>query len=127
MRFLGIDYGKKRIGLSLSDENGKFAFPMKIILNNKEVFSFLSKIIKENKITEIVIGESLDFDGMPNKVMKEIEKFSSELEKSFLIPVHFQKEFLTSVEARRYKENKEKVDSNASALILQRYLDRINK
>lgn len=127
MRFLGIDYGKKRIGLSLSDDDGKFAFPLKIILNNKDVFSFLLETIKKNKIEEIVIGESLDFDGMPNKVMNEIEKFSRELKKRFLLPVHFQKEFLTSVEARRYKEDKEKVDSSASALILQRYLDRINK
>jgi putative Holliday junction resolvase len=127
MRFLGIDYGRKRIGLALSDDGRKFAFPLKIVLNNKDIFSILAGIIKENEIGEIVLGESLDFDGVPNRVMKEIEKFAKKLEKEFSLPVHFQKEFLTSVEARRYKENEERADSKASALILQRYLDRINK
>ncbi len=126
-RFLGIDFGTKRIGLAISDEGGSLAFPKEVVLNNKNTFERLAEVIKQENILEIVVGESLDFDGEPNKVTKEIEKFISGLKETFGLPIHKQKEFLTSVEARRYKNDNKiepnRVDASAAALILQRYLD----
>lgn len=137
MKILGIDYGTKRIGLAVSDENNKLAFPKEVIKNNGELFRKIEAILSSEQISEIVVGESLDFAGLPNALMREIEFFLSKLSKKFKIPVHREKEFLTSVEARRYNHRlqrgpakgggKSHIDASAAALILQRYLDKKNK
>ena len=144
MRFLGIDYGTKRIGLAFSDENHTFAFPKEIILNNQDVFQKLGEILKQEDIREVVVGESLDFSGQPNIVESQVEHFISELKNKFQVKIHREKEFLTSVEARKMGNTKMsshisqshskigdtksgQVDASAAALILQRFLDRYNK
>lgn len=143
MRFLGIDYGTKRIGAAISDENGVLAFPKEIVLNDKNAFEKFGEIIKKENVAEIVIGESVDFSGKLNTLSGRIEVFILELQEKFHLPIHKQKEFLTSVEARRSKDGKRglsssqarsklkqiksgRVDASAAALILQRYLDKIN-
>lgn len=143
-RFLGIDYGTKRIGIAISDENYTLAFPKEIVLNNSDIFKKIGEIIKKEKVKEIVVGESVDFSGKLNALSGRIEVFILGLQEHFKLPVHKQKEFLTSVEARRYenqcgqarKSNAHtrlkqiksgRVDASAAALILQRYLDKINK
>jgi len=138
MKTLGIDFGTKRIGLAMSDDGGTLAFPKEVVLNNEDTFKRLAEVIKQENITEIVIGESMNFSGEKNKVMVLAEKFFSECEKQFSLPVFWQKEFLTSVEAhgRKGKETNnarpvnfkkpEQLDASAAALILQRYLDRKN-
>ncbi len=143
-KFLAVDYGTKRIGIAISDEGGTLAFPREIIPNDKFFFKAFAEILKKEKISQIVVGESTDFSGKPNPVSGRIKSFIVELEKRFSLPVHKQKEFLTSVEARKFKTNKKetslsqthsrvknkktsRADASAAALILQRYLDRINK
>ena len=138
MRFLGIDYGTKRIGIAVSDENIILAFPKGILPNDLNIFKNLEEILKTENVSEIVVGESVDFKGQENVVSKEIEIFISELKNKFNLPVHKQKEFLTSVEARGEggkeknndrkikREGSKKIDDSAAALILQRYLDRRN-
>jgi len=128
MKFLGIDYGTKRIGLAISDERGVLAFPKEIIPAGSEAITQIGEIIKKENIEEVVVGESVNFHGEPNIVSAEIEKFISKLEESFNLSIHKQKEFLTSVEARKSQDDKsKKVDASAAALILQRYLDKRNK
>ncbi|MEK7081012.1 MAG: Holliday junction resolvase RuvX [Patescibacteria group bacterium] len=143
-RFLGIDYGTKRIGVATSDENHILAFPKEIIQNDSNTFKKLGNIIKKENISEIVVGESVDFSGKLNALSGRIEVFILELKEKFGLPVHKQKEFLTSVEARKFKNKKRdlspsqahskvkqiksgRVDASAAALILQRYLDRKNQ
>jgi putative Holliday junction resolvase len=143
MRFLGIDYGTKRIGLAITDESRKLAFPKEIILNNADTLEKIGEIIKSEDISEIVIGESVDFSGALNALSARIEVFILELRENFGLPVHKQKEFLTSVEARKSGMTKQsfnrgqshskikqiksgRVDAEAAALILQRYIDKIN-
>lgn len=143
-RFLGIDYGTKRIGVAISDENHTLAFPKEIVLNDINVLKKFAEIIKGENIKEIVIGESIDFSGKLNALSGRIEVFILELREKFNLPIHKQKEFLTSVEARKMGNNKNdlspshahsrvkqiksgRIDASAAALILQRYLDKINK
>ena len=138
-KFLGIDYGTKRIGVAISDENGTLAFPKEIILNDKNTFPKLAEIIKKENITEIVIGDSRNANNAPNKVNLQIENFILELAKNFGLKVNKEKEFFTSFEAhsRMGKETnnarKQKfvkvggIDALAAALILQRYLDRLRQ
>ncbi len=131
MRYLGIDYGTKRIGIAISDEEGKFAFPKEIIPNNEKALLRVEKIMEEENARKVVIGESLDFKGEENKITGEIKEFIKNLEEKFKIKVHKEKEFLTTVEARRYGNSegdpKKSMDASAAALILQRFLDRNNK
>ncbi|MEI7709344.1 MAG: Holliday junction resolvase RuvX [bacterium] len=141
MKFLGIDYGTKRIGVAVSDENGTIAFPKEIILNDSDLFKIFEDILKKEKIDEVVIGESVDFSGKLNALSARIEVFILEFTEKFGLPMHKQKEFLTTVEARKSKDTKAslspsqahskvkqiksgRADASAAALILQRYLDR---
>lgn len=125
-RFLGIDYGTKRIGIAVSDENTILAFPKGILSNDLNIFKNIGEILKTENISEIVIGESVNFKGQENIVSKDIKVFISELKNKFNLPIHEQKEFLTSVEARRFQDLKKRIDDSAAALILQRYLDKKN-
>jgi len=127
MRFLGIDYGTKRIGVALSDTEGRLAFPHTILPNDAKVFEKLAKILKEKGVAQLVIGESVNAAGGPNAVAAEIDDFTATLGTNFQLPIHKEKEFLTTVEARRYAPQGGQVDSSAAALILQRYLDKISK
>jgi putative pre-16S rRNA nuclease len=127
MRLLGIDYGEKRMGLALSDAGGRMAFPKEILENAPGALARIADIARREHAEEIVLGESLDASGRPNRINKEIEEFADKLRDGLNLPVHFEKEFFTSVEARRYQESGERADARAAALILQRYLDRRNK
>ena len=141
---MGIDYGTKRIGVALSDENSTLAFPKEIILNDPNTFKKIGDTITKEKVAEIVVGESVDFSGKLNALSGRIEVFILELQERFKLPVHKQKEFLTTVEARKAGTNKQsfnpsqahsklkqiksgRADAGAAALILQRYLDRRSK
>lgn len=129
MRFLGIDYGEKRVGLAVSDEGGRLAFPREVVINSNDLIEYILKIVEIEKIDEVVVGESLNYKGIPNKIEEDIKKFIKELRQKIKISVNTQKEFLTTVEARKGVELKNtnmKVDAGAAALILQRYLDKIN-
>jgi len=144
MKYLGIDYGQKRIGLSLSDELGSLAFPFKIIINDKQAFDTIHNICGEENVIEVVLGHSIKSDGQDNLIMVEVEKIKQRIEKELELPVHLEKEFMTTIHARDYLEKndiygKEKnnarqgakkkidrADAVAATLILQRYLDRKN-
>ncbi|MEI6581044.1 MAG: Holliday junction resolvase RuvX [bacterium] len=143
MRILGVDYGTKRIGLAISDENRTLAFPKQIVLNDANTFRIIGEILKKDNISEIVVGESVDFSGKLNVLSGRIETFILDLKEKFKLPIHKQKEFLTSVEARKSKDSKKnfnqlqshsrlkqkksgRIDASAAALILQRYLDKVN-
>ncbi|MEK7116886.1 MAG: Holliday junction resolvase RuvX [Patescibacteria group bacterium] len=124
MKYLGIDFGSKRVGVAVSDDGGKIAFPYSVISNDDNLFVEILKIIKEEKIGSIVMGESKDFAGKPNIIMKEIKKFKKLLEEKIKLPVSFEPEFMTSNQARQVVGKNEMEDASAAAIILQSYLDK---
>ncbi len=126
MRLLGVDYGEKKIGIAISDESAKFAFPHSVIDNTSanSVLKALKLICDKNNIGKIIIGQSLDFKGQPNPIMKRIEKFKTFLEERFNLPLEYENEVLTTKQAERSMSRSEKTHSSAAALILQGYLDR---
>jgi putative holliday junction resolvase len=127
MKYLAIDYGKKKVGIATSDEGGEMAFPCMVIENNKMLLTEIRQLCKELKIGAIVMGESLDQNGKPNAIAKDARAFAVQLEDTLDLPLSFEKEWMTSVHARAMQEGKEIVDDSAAALILQRYLDKKNK
>lgn len=127
MKYLAIDYGKKKIGIATSDDGGEMAFPCMVIENNKTLLIEVKQLCKELKIGAIVMGESVDQNGKPNAIAKDARAFAVQLEDVIDLPLYFEKEWMTSVHARAMQEGKEIVDDSAAALILQRYLDKKNK
>ena len=141
MRYLGIDFGSKRVGLALSDESGMLAFPHSVLKNDTMLLSEVERIVKEQKVKLIVLGESKDFKGKDNPVAKQAEEFRKALEKLTRKKVEYEPEFLTSVQAARRpsrrqgvsrgtgeragrKRENDMLDASAAAIILQSYLDR---
>lgn len=133
MKYLGIDFGSKRVGIAISDEEGKMAFPHSVILNSKNTLDEIGQIIKKENIDKIVVGESKNFEGKPNKIMTEINKFKKELEDlpaeagKIKIKVSLEPEFMTSQQAQHLQGKNEMHDASAAAIILQSYIDRLNQ
>lgn len=126
-KYLGIDYGEKRVGIALSDDDAKFAMPRAVLPNDRTLFSEVKNMCDAHKVKAIVIGESKDYKGNENPIMKHIKFFKGELERELHLPVHFEPEFMTSQEAARTQgPNSPLLDASAAAIILQSYLDRKN-
>jgi putative Holliday junction resolvase len=125
-RILGIDYGSKRVGIAISDENQQFALPVLVIKSSKNLLKDIIKIAKENTTSEIVMGESRNYKGQPNEIFSDANILKKELEDSGF-KVYFELEFMTSVQAERFQGKSDMTDASAAALILQSYLDKNKK
>lgn len=130
MKVLGVDFGTKNIGIAVSDETQKMAFPKAILTNNAKILEEIKKILDENSAGKIVLG-----DPGENLIREKVLNFKALLEKTFSLPVILEKEFMTSSHVSQFsgkkpiarqekKEIGEKRDDSAAALILQRYLDK---
>lgn len=126
MRYLGIDYGTKRVGIAVSDEAGRLAFPYAILENNKGLVGEVKAICIKEGITDIVVGESVNYKGQPNLVMEEINRFVAELREVVAVPITHEREFLSTQQARFFQTESKHVDDSAAAIILQSYLDKKN-
>lgn len=124
MKYLGIDYGSKRIGVSTSDEEGIMAFPYSVVLNDKNHLKNITHIIKKEKIDAVVIGKSLDFEGKENDIQQNINIFVADLKKELAIPVFFENEFLSSVQAEKIQGKNEMLDASSATIILQTFIDK---
>lgn len=131
-RALGIDYGTKRIGVALSDETRRFAFPHAVVSAGATAVDAIVALVAEHSIDTIVLGHSHTLSGDDNPVMREARTFATALTEKTDIPVTLQSEVFTSQHALRQFETTEKtrkpkkrhtIDDSAAALILQGYLD----
>jgi putative Holliday junction resolvase len=135
MKYIGIDYGTKRIGIAVSDETGSLAFPLGVVKAGQGALEEVASIARENGVQKIIIGESRDNSGRPNEVMEDIERFKKDIEGLTGLPADYEREFFTSTHAARQFAPQEKsrkqnpshdnLDASAAALILQSYLDRV--
>jgi len=127
---LGIDYGIRKIGLALGDEETKIATPWRVIENKSRasVLQELHRAIADYHITRIVVGEPLSSSSERTPQTELTEKFVFFLRKNFSFPVETEDEFFTSKEAktimRETGQKKHIVDAHAAAIILQAYLDK---
>ncbi len=131
-RFLGIDHGTRRIGLAYGDEIG-VATPLAAITaeDPAKQWASLGALVRERRITEVVLGHPINMDGSSGAKAKEVEAFALRVQSEFGLPVHLVDERLTSYEAestippskRRAVRKAGLVDSRAATIILQDYLD----
>ncbi len=128
MKYLGIDYGSKKVGFAQSDDEGRMAYPLMISPNDASLLKDTLELIREMKFSTVVIGESVDGKGKSNPIAKEARKFGSSIENGIDVKVFFEKEWYSTVEARKQpgNEGSHNVDDQAAAIVLQRYLDKVN-
>ena len=124
MKLMAIDYGAKRVGIASTDESGKFALPRAVFPNDVGLLDKVLEFKAKENIEKIIIGESRNFSGAPNKILVEAEKFKLRLEEKG-IEVIFHPEVLTTMEARRVQGQTELTDASAAALILKNYIDTV--
>jgi len=132
-RLLGIDPGKKNIGIAICDEKKVVATPLKVIKKNK--FEFLLKeikdIIKENDIKGVVVGNPINMDGSFGKSSQSAIDFAKNLSKNVTIPIVLWDERLSSEGSFKITHDLDtnvtdrvkKLDKNAAAFILQGAID----
>lgn len=132
MRCLGIDYGTRRIGLSYGDTLGVATpLPALVQAGPEQRWSALGEVVRQRRITELVLGYPFNMDGTAGFKAKEVDAFAARLKAEFGLPVHLVDERLTSYEAeatiakakRRDVRASGLVDSRAATIILQDYLD----
>jgi putative holliday junction resolvase len=127
-RYLGIDYGTKRMGFSLSDEREMMAFPHGVFqiekLTPEKILAYIGELCKKENIEGIVLGVPRGLSHMQDTEMTDrVFRFGDEL-KILGHPVHFEEEFLSTQQVLRGPTPREKVDASAATLILQTYLER---
>ena len=137
IRFMGIDYGEKRIGIALSDPLLTFAYPLTTLINNSSIFSELKKIINDKSITKIILG----FPPIRFKSSKELSekvlRFKSEIESLNKVEIILwdeeyssaiaKEKIIQSVSKKSKRKEKDLLDKFAAAVILQEYLDSIKE
>ena len=126
MQYIGVDYGTKRVGIAISDEEGSFAFP-KGIVPTSDAIGYIETLVKTGAISGIVVGESLATNGEENDVLFMTKSFAKKLAAVVSVPIVFEREGFSSVEAHRYQTKKGNRDDSAAAVILQRFLDKRQK
>ncbi len=121
---MGIDYGKKRVGVAFTDDAGLMAFPHDVIENNHDLLDSLVALIDAKEVGAIVIGHSLGRDGLPNEIQRQVEELITDLTLQTGLPVHLEPEQYSTQEAIRFQGRNDKTDASAAAIILNSYITR---
>ena len=124
MKLMGIDFGTKRIGVAISSEDGAFALPRTVLQNDSEAIQTLADMCAKENVGTIILGESRDFAGQKNPVMKKVEEFKEKLAKATNLPIEYELEFMTSREASHIQGEGKMLDASAAALILKSYIEK---
>jgi putative Holliday junction resolvase len=138
MRVLGLDVGKRRIGLAISDPTRTLARPLSTVtvLDTDGVEAVSREIARlaaeDDGVGQIVVGLPVALDGTATEQTAHVRRFIAALAKRTDIPIAAEGERLTSREAesrlalheRDWRKRKKRLDAAAAAIILQDYLDR---
>ena len=133
-RIIGIDYGRKRVGVAVSDPLGIFASALETVQTAK-IIEYLKKYAENEKVVRFVVGYPMNMDGAPSEAAKDVDVFLKQLAKAFPdVSVTLEDERFTSVLAHRAmidggmkakdRRDKESVDKISAAIILQSYMDK---
>lgn len=129
MRVLGLDIGEKRIGVAVSDREGRVATPVKVLAAHDT--RALRSLIEEYGAGMVVAGLPLAMDGGEGVQARRVREFADALARDLPVPLRYFDERLTSVQARRAmseagvtdRGKRGKLDMLAASLMLQAYLD----
>lgn len=129
MRIIGIDHGKRRIGVAISDEGGTIALPLCVVDGKKSLKAQFADIFDGHDVAEIVVGDPLGLDGESGPQSEKARKFAGKIREWFGFECTMWDERFSSQHAGQVArksgshEDKGKRDMAAATLILQSYLD----
>ena len=136
-RLLGVDPGKNRVGLAISDEDKLVSTPLKTIIkkNSSNFIKEIKEIINENGIKGIIVGNPINMDGSKGPSSQSANDFAKHLSNNISIPIAMWDERLSSEGAFNLSSNLdvntskkvEKLDQNAASFILQGAIDYIRR
>ena len=127
--YLGIDWGEKKIGLAIADDETRLAFADQVVFNDDRVWENLKGFIDEYSVEKIVIGLSTHDVQSDNE--NKIRSFADKLKSEFDVKVVFTEEMFSTREAQENLKKQEvkkldlKDDAEAARVLLQSYLDHI--
>jgi len=132
-RILALDYGRRRIGVAMSDMLGLTAQPLEVWEESgwEETVRHINHLIESEDVTDVIVGHPLTLHGQRGKMAQETERFVAMLKRHIAIPVILWDERLTSVQARQalmtmkksVRGKKGRVDILSAVLLLQNYLE----
>ena len=139
VRVAGLDVGRRRIGLAVSDRSGTLATPWRSLSGSGPVRAVADRLVAlltelrkdDDGLSGIVVGLPMHLDGRPHEEAVRVRAIAKVLEQGTGLPVTLQDERLTSIEAeqrlalreRDWRKRKARLDAAAAAIILQEYLD----
>jgi putative Holliday junction resolvase len=131
---LAIDFGERRVGLALSDPEGRFALPYGTLRrsSDRELLRELRQIADDEAVAGLVLGEPRDTAGRPRPAAERVRRFAAALERALGRPVEVVDESLTSVEAEERlraagfdsRRKRERIDAVAAQVMLEEVLAR---
>jgi len=134
VRSLGIDFGSKRIGLAISDPEGRMAVPLTTLArrDTRSALREIAAIARREGVERFVVGEPVGLDGTRGEAAERARGLAGRLAELTGLPVEFVNESLTSVEAAERlraagvdpRRNPERLDAVAAQILLQEALDR---
>jgi len=135
-RLLGVDYGKRRIGLAISDPSRTIATPLLTLVRRpgkRPPWPEIHRVITEHEVVRVVVGLPLEMGGEEGDWAAEVRAFGADFARRSGLAVDYVDERLSSVQAERavrgiglsrtQREDKLRVDAAAAAVLLQRFLD----
>ena len=136
-KYVGIDYGQKKIGLSVTDDDKVFAFPLETV-KKIDFFDFIIDFTKKNNVEKFIVGKPIRMSGENSQIESEIIKFIKKLERKFPeIPIiRFDERFTSKIATKsilsagvkkKIRLNKEIVDKISATIILRDFLEYITK
>ena len=133
MRYLGVDFGERRIGVAVSDEEASLALPLGIVerRDDYQAIGELRDIARDRGVGALVVGRPTHVDGRLGATADRVRRFGERLALACHLPLFFVDEALTSIEARRLlqqaetpqRRQREAIDALAARIQLQEWLD----
>lgn len=134
MKVLAVDYGKKRIGIAVSDADGRIAFPVDTVAAGSSLAASVEAVarhVDRERVAQVIVGLPLAMDGSPGPAARHCQRFADALAARVAVPVRTWDERFSTRQAERSlleadvrrERRKEVIDQVAATLILQSFLD----
>ncbi|MGH2768834.1 MAG: Holliday junction resolvase RuvX [Actinomycetota bacterium] len=131
MTVLAVDPGSRRIGVAISDPDGKVGFPLDVLQRSGDWLGRLAELVRERDVGEVLVGLPRRLDGSEGPAAEQARALAAALASAIPVPVRLVDERMTTAAADRAlaaagvrsRRRRRVVDGSAAALLLQSYLD----
>lgn len=128
-RMMALDYGRRRIGVAVSDETGMLARPLAVVVreNRRADMRKLRELMRDQGVKKVIVGHPVMLDGIAGEMAEETARFAKRIEKECGVKVELVDERLTSWAAEQIQSElgtKGEVDAVAAAVMLREYLSK---